>query len=213
MQVDINIISFFLILTVILLWIIVNYKTFIKVYTLQVFLILSLFYMLYSSSFSTDTFLFISFLLAVLVRLFFIPSVLYYFVTKSSLPVVEREFRFGIFFTMLIYFFTLGVIAYFSLEVFHNYNFIIITALFMVVSWFLNFANHKKLIGDILSFLELENGVFLLSLLALEKINFYIDFGIVVDILMSLTILMISTIKIKNVYGSIDIDKLSDLKD
>jgi len=210
---NIEIISFFLILSIILLWITINYKNFIKIYTLQVFLILIVFYLSYHNSFSTDTFLMLSFIFAIVVRWFFIPWALYYFVKNSSLPVVEREFRFGIFFTMLIYFVSLWLISYLSLRIFWQYNFIFISAFFMLVSWFLNFANHKKLIWDILSFLELENGVFLLSLLVLEKINFYIDFGIVIDILMSLTILMISTIKIKQVYWSIDIDKLSELKD
>lgn len=83
----------------------------------------------------------------------------------------------------------------------------------MVVSGFLNFANHKKLIGDILSFLELENAVFLLSLLALHSISFYIELWVIVDVIMSIAILIISTVKIKNVYWTINIDKLSSLKD
>jgi len=83
----------------------------------------------------------------------------------------------------------------------------------MIISGFLNFANHKKLIWDILSILEIENWVFLISLLALDKISFYIELWVIVDIIMSLMILIIMTLKIKNMYWSINIDKISTLKD
>ncbi len=202
-----------LVLTIFILWVTGNYKNFIKIYVLQVAIILAFFYMLYSKNFSEDIFILISFLFAILIRLFLIPWFLYYFVKKSRLPIVEREFKFGIFTNLLIYFFSLWIISFISLKVYWTYNYIFIWAVFMVVSGFLNFANHKKLIWDILSFLELENGVFLLSLLVLEKISFYIELGIIVDIIMSLAILIISTMKIKSVYGSIHIDKLSELKD
>ncbi len=135
------------------------------------------------------------------------------FVKKSKLPVVEREFKFWIFTNLIIYLVSFWIILFISQKVYGTYNYIFIWAMFMVVSGFLNFANHKKLIWDILSFLELENGVFLLSLLVLEKVSLYIELWIIVDILMSLAILLISTMKIKSVYWSIGIDKLSELKD
>ncbi len=202
-----------LILTIILLWITWNYKNFIKIYTMQVIFIIAIFYITYSHQFFSDIFIWISFIFAILIRLILIPWFLYYFVKTSKLPVVEREFKFWTFTNLIIYFLSLLLIVYISLRVFWEYNYIFIGALFMVVSWFLNFANHKKLIWDILSFLELENWVFLISLLVLEKVSFYIELWIIIDILMSISILLISTIKIRNVYWSINIDKLSSLKD
>jgi hydrogenase-4 membrane subunit HyfE len=202
-----------LILTIIILWVVWNYKNFIKIYTIQVAIILWLFYMLYSKDFWSDLFIFISFMFAIIVRLILIPWVLYNFIKTSKLPIVEREFKFGMFFNLIMYFVSLWIITYISIRVFDDFNYIFIASLFMIVSGFLNFANHKKLIWDILSFLELENWIFLLSLLVLDKISFYIELWIVIDIVMSLAILIISTLKIKNVYWSINIDKLSNLKD
>jgi len=202
-----------LIISVLILWVVWNYKNFIKIYALQVALILWAFYLQYGHLFSQDIYLLLSFVFAILIRLLFIPWVLYKFVTDSALPVVEREFKFWIFTNLIIYFISLLIITYISIRVFWNTNYIFIWAFFMLVSWFLNFANHKKLIWDILSFLELENAVFLLSLLVLHKIGFYIELWIIIDIIMSIAILLISTMKIKAVYGSIDIDKLADLKD
>ncbi len=202
-----------LILTIFILWVTWNYKNFIKIYVLQVAVIIAFFYMLYSKQFWEDIFILISFIVAILIRLFLIPWFLYSFVKKSKLPVVEREFKFWIFTNLIIYFVSLLIIVFISQKVYGTYNYIFIWALFMIGSGFLNFANHKKLIWDILSFLELENGVFLLSLLVLEKVSFYIELWIIVDIIMSLAILIISTLKIRSVYWSIDIDKLSKLKD
>jgi len=202
-----------LVLTIVMLWVTWNYKNFIKIYIFQVIIILVFFYILYSQKFIIDIFILISFLFSVLVRLFLIPGFLYYFIGKSKLPIVEREFKFWMFFNLILYFISLFIIVFISKKVYWEYNYIFIWALFMIVSGFLNFANHKKLIWDILSFLELENGVFLLSLLVLEKVSFYIEIWIIVDIIMSLVILLISTLKIKSIYWSIDIDKLSELKD
>ena len=202
-----------LILSVIVLWTIWNYKNFIKMYAVQVTLILWLFAFIYWKDFLTDYALLVSFIFAVVVRFFIIPWVFYRFIKTSSLPVVEREFKFWIFTNLILYFISLWIISFISLKVFWDYNYIFISALFMVVSWFLNFVNHKKLIWDILSLLELENWIFLLSLLVLDKIWFYIELGIIIDIIMSISILMISTMKIKNIYWSINIDKISNLKD
>jgi len=202
-----------IILSIIILWVVWNYKNFIKIYTIQVAMILAIFFIEYSDKFSWDIFILISFLFAIIVRLIIIPWFLYHFVKTSKLPLVEREFKFGMFFNLIMYFIALGIISYISLKVFWKYNYIFIASLFMVVSGFLNFANHKKLIWDILSFLELENGIFLLSLLVLERISFYLELWIVADIIMSLAILLISTLKIKSVYWSINIDKLAKLKD
>lgn len=202
-----------IILSIIILWIVGNYKNFIKIYTIQVFMILAIFFIEYSDKFLEDWFILISFIFAIIIRWLIIPWFLYHFVKTSKLPLVEREFQFWMFINLIIYFLVLGLIAYISMKVFGKYDYIFIASLFMVASGFLNFANHKKLIWDILSFLELENWIFLLSLIVLERISFYLELWIVADIIMSLAILLISTMKIKSVYWSINIDKLANLKD
>ena len=202
-----------IILSIFILWVTSNYKNFIKIYTFQVLIILSIFFLKYNEQFTIDIFIWLSFIFAIIVRFIIIPYILYYFIKTSKLPLVEREFKFWIFFNLIMYFISLTVISYISIKVFWDYNYIFIASLFMVVSGFINFANHKKLIWDILSFLELENGIFLLSLLVLERISFYLELWIIVDIVMSLAILLISTLKIKSVYWTINIDKLANLKD
>ena len=204
---------FLISLSVILLAVIWNYKIFLKIYAFQVLLILSIFYYMYWNLFKDDIFLLISFIFAIGIRLILIPGVLYKFINSSKVPIVEREFKFWIFVNLIIYLASLVLLYNISIKIYWEIQPIFIWATFMVISWFLNFANHKKLIWDILSFLEIENWVFLLSLLALDKISIYLELWIIIDILMSITILIIMTLKIKNIYWSIDIDKISSLKD
>jgi len=204
---------FLISLSVILLAVIWNYKIFLKIYTFQVLLIVSVFYYMYWNLFSEDIFLLISFVFAICIRLILIPGILYKFIDSSKVPIVEREFKFGIFINLIIYLASLVFSYNISLKIYWEIHPIFIWAAFMVISWFLNFANHKRLIWDILSFLEIENWVFLLSLLALDKISIYLELWIIIDIIMSITILIIMTLKIKNIYWSIDIDKISTLKD
>ncbi len=202
-----------LILSTILLWVTWNYRNFIKIYILQVAVIIWLFYSMYWDLFFDHILILVSFIFAIFVRLILIPWFLYFFIKTSKLPVVEREFKFWMFSNLFLYSFSLFMIFLISEKVFWWENFIFVWSMFILVSWFLNFANHKKLIWDILSFLELENWVFLLSLLALEKIGFYIELWIIVDIIMSLAILLFSILKMRSIYWSINIDKISELKD
>jgi hydrogenase-4 component E len=208
-----EIILLLIIFSILILWVIGNYKNFIRRYTIQVALILAVFYFLYANNFLSDFMLLASFISAIIIRLFFIPRVLNKSVNKSWLPIVERKFKFWRFFTLLIYLTTLLFIAFLSKRIFETYNLIFIAGIFIVISSFLNFENHNKLVWDILSFLELENWIFLISLLIIGKVNFYIELGIIIDILMSLSILIISAIKIKKEYWTIDIDQLAELKE
>ena len=204
---------FLILLSILLLALIWNYKVFLRIYTFQVLLILSVFFMMNWDRFLDEKFLALSFIFAVIIRLILIPVVLHKFINGSKLPVLEREFKFWAFVNVIIYMFFLILIYNLSIKIYWEMNPIFIWAFFMIISGFLNFANHKKLIWDILSILEIENWVFLISLLALDKISFYIELWVIVDIIMSLMILIIMTLKIKNMYWSINIDKISTLKD
>jgi hydrogenase-4 membrane subunit HyfE len=195
-----EVLYFLLVLTTIILWIIWNYRNFIQVYIAQSSLIIALFYILYSNQIITDIYIMISFWIAVLFRLLLIPAILFSFIKKSKIPNAKRETRIWIFVMLLIYSILLWFISYISIKVFWKYEHIFIVSLFMIFAWLLNFVNHKKRVWDILSFLELENWVFLLSLLVLYKIGFYVELWITIDILITLFIFIIFSLKIK-LYG------------
>lgn len=213
-----NIIIYWIVFTTILISTTNNYITLLRYYVLQVFWILVLFFMIYSGHFVNDPFLLISFIFAIIIRLIFIPWYINYFIKKFyikklKMRVTDRVFRIPmiLIFIILIGFFTLSY--YSSLYIFWRNEPIFVTSFFVFLSGMLNFVNHRKLVWDILSFLEIENSIFLIWLLILEKVPFYIEFWIIIDVLLILLILLILVYNIKQVAWSTNISNISELKD
>jgi len=212
-----NIVIYWIVFTTILISTTNNYISFLRYYVLQVLLILVLFFIIHSESFLYDMVLFVSFIFAIFVRLIFIPWYINYFiknfyVKKLKMRVTDRVFRIPIslVFILLIFFF---VFSYFTgLYIFWKNEPIFVTSFFIFLAWMLNFVNHRKLVWDILSFLEIENAIFLIWLLVLEKVPFYIEFWIIIDVLLILLILLILVYNIKLVAWSTNISKISELK-
>lgn len=213
-----NIIIYWIVFTTILISTTNNYITLLRYYVLQVFWILVLFFMIYSGHFVNDPFLLISFIFAIIIRLIFIPWYINYFIKKFyikklKMRVTDRVFRIPmiLIFIILIAFFTLSY--YTSIYIFWKNEPIFVTSFFVFLSGMLNFVNHRKLVWDILSFLEIENSIFLIWLLILEKVPFYIEFWIIIDVLLILLILLILVYNIKQVAWSTNISNISELKD
>lgn len=195
-----------------------NYISLLRYYVLQVALILVLFFMLYSGAFAHDKLLLVSFIFAIAIRLIVVPTYINYFikefyVKKLQMRITDRVFRIPqtLIFLILIGFFSLSY--YLAIFIFGEANLIFTASFFVFLAWMLNFVNHRKLVWDILSFLEVENAVFLAWLLILEKVPFYIEFGIIVDILLILLILLILVYNIKQVAGDTQISHMNELKD
>lgn len=190
-----------------------NYLVFIKLYFLQVLSILLIFVFSHGSLFSQDIGLLISFIMAVVIRLFFIPIVMYRFLSQGSFQLVERKMHFGTFRNMIIMLIgTLGAYTL-TLKIFDQPNIIFMTSLMLVFSWFIILINHKRALGNILGFLVLENGLFLISIALVQALNVYMEMGILINILMSLMVLGTSVIKIKQIYGTLELKNLANLKD
>lgn len=202
---------FVLVITVFLLGIVANYFTSLKVYILQVFLIIGIFYFLYQDQLFEDVWLLISFISAIIIRLVMIPRILKDFMKRTLKRLNEKTFFFGRIYHLLLLVFVLIGSYLLSLKILWKVNFIFMGAMLVMFSWLINFVSHKKIIWDVLSFLEVENWVFLLSLLVITYIPFYLEFGIIIDIVMSVLILVVSLIKIKTIYGEKDVE-VSDLQ-
>lgn len=195
-----------------------NYISLLRYYVLQVALILVLFFMLYSWAFAHDKVLLVSFVFAIIIRLVIIPTYINHFikefyVKKLQMRITDRVFRIPqtLVFLILIGFFSLSY--YLGTFIFGQSNLIFTVSFFMFLAGMLNFVNHKKLVWDVLSFLAIENAVFLAWLLILEKVPFYIEFGIIVDVLLILLILLILVYNIKQVSWDTQISNMNELKD
>ncbi len=212
-----NIIIFWIIFSSLLISTTNNYISFLRYYILQVCLILVLFFMLFSDSFIHDKVLMASFIFAIIIRLIIIPNYINYFlkefyVKKLQMRITDRVFRIpqSFVFLILIWFFFLSY--YISIFVFSEMNLIFTVSLFVFFGWLLNFVNHKRLVWDILSFLEIENAVFLVWLMVLENVPLYIEVGIIIDVIIVLLILLILVYNIKQVVWDTEISHINNLK-
>lgn len=164
-----------------------------------------------------DKLLLTSFIFAIIIRLVIIPSYINYFikefyVKKLQMRITDRIFRIpqSLIFLILIWFFLLSY--YLGIFVFWEANFIFTVSFFVFLAGLLNFVNHRRLVWDILSFLEIENAVFLIWLMILEKVPFYIEFGIIIDVILVLLILLILVYNIKQVVWDTEISHINELK-
>lgn len=212
-----NIIIFWVIFSSLLISTTNNYINFLRYYVLQVCLILILFFMLFSDSFMHDKLLIASFIFAIIIRLIIIPNYINYFikefyVKKLQMRVTDRVFRIpqSFVFLILVWFFILSY--YIGKFVFTEINLIFTVSFFVFFAWLLNFVNHRRLVWDILSFLEIENAVFLVWLLVLEDVPLFIEIGIIIDVILVLLILLILVYNIKQVVWNTDISQMNKLK-
>lgn len=189
-----------------------NYLNFIKIYILQTTLIFGVFYILYATKFGSEPLLLFAFVYGIAIRVIGVPLTIHHFLTKLNMPFIERKLHINGLYALCI---QLGILlfVYMLAKKIHEPNLILVASILIVFSWLFTFLNHRKLIGDILAFLFIENGLFLFSMLIIEKISFYAEINIMVDILMSIAVLVISMIKIRSVTGNIDVWQFVELKE
>jgi len=70
----------------------------------------------------------------------------------------------------------------------------------------------KKAIGQIIGFLEVENGIFITAMFSTEGMPFIVDMGIFIDLLTAVMIMGVLVFKINITFESINTDKLNKLK-
>ncbi len=74
-------------------------------------------------------------------------------------------------------------------------------------------ASRRKIITHVIGYLIIENGVFVLSLAVGNEMPMLVNLGIMLDIFASVLILGIFLNKIGDVFKTVDVDELSELKD
>ena len=82
---------------------------------------------------------------------------------------------------------------------------LILIGLFFMIS-------RKKAIGQIVGFLEIENGIFVTAMFATRGMPFIVDMGMFIDLLTAVMILGIMVFKINEKFKSVDINNLKNLR-
>src|SRR5512135_3074082 len=78
---------------------------------------------------------------------------------------------------------------------------------------FLIMVNRRRAITQILGFLMLEKGIFLLALLATYGVPFIVEMGVFLDVLVAVLIMEVFLYRIKDNFDSIDVGELGKLKE
>lgn len=74
-------------------------------------------------------------------------------------------------------------------------------------------VNRRRAVTQILGFLMLENGIFLLALLATYGVPFIVEMGVFLDVLVAVLIMEVFVYRIKDNFDSIDVGELGELKE
>ena len=82
-----------------------------------------------------------------------------------------------------------------------------------VLIGFFIMVNRRRAVTQILGFLMLENGIFLLALLATYGVPFIVEMGVFLDVLVAVLIMEVFVYRIKENFDSIDVGALEKLKE
>jgi hydrogenase-4 component E len=82
-----------------------------------------------------------------------------------------------------------------------------------VLIGFFIMVNRRRAVTQILGFLMLENGIFLLALLATYGVPLIVEMGVFLDVLVAVLIMEVFVYHIKDNFDSIDVGELGKLKE
>jgi hydrogenase-4 component E len=86
-------------------------------------------------------------------------------------------------------------------------------AFFTMFTGFLLIVTRSKAITQVISYLVIENGIYLLGMLFAGQATMLIEFGILLDVIVALFVMGIVVHHINKEFDSIDLSKLTDLRD
>jgi len=82
-----------------------------------------------------------------------------------------------------------------------------------VLIGFFIMVERRRAVTQILGFLMLENGIFLLALLTTYGVPFIVEMGVFLDVLVAVLIMEVFVYHIKDNFDSIDVGQLGNLKE
>jgi hydrogenase-4 component E len=95
----------------------------------------------------------------------------------------------------------------------HVGSLLVPTSLSTALTGFLLLTTRRKAITQVVGYLVLENGIFVMGLCLLEALPFLIETGVLLDLFVGIFVLGIIINRINREYASIDTNQLSSLKE
>jgi hydrogenase-4 component E len=95
----------------------------------------------------------------------------------------------------------------------HVGNLLVPTALSTVLAGFILLTTRKKAITQVVGYLILENGVFIMGLTLLDAMPFLVEMGVLLDLLVGIFVMGIIINHIQREFSSVDTTNLTQLKE
>ncbi len=95
----------------------------------------------------------------------------------------------------------------------HAGSLLVSTSLGTVVTGFLLLTTRRKAITQVAGYLVLENGVFIMGLTLIEAVPFFVEVGVLLDLLVAIFVMGIMLLQISREFASLDTTRLSSLKE
>ena len=95
----------------------------------------------------------------------------------------------------------------------HEGSLLVPTSLSTVFSGFLLLTTRRKAISQVVGYLVLENGVFIMGLTLVDAMPFLVEMGVLLDLLVAIFVMGIIINHIKREFASLDTTRLSQLRD
>jgi hydrogenase-4 component E len=95
----------------------------------------------------------------------------------------------------------------------HVGSLLIPTSLATVLTGFILLTTRRKAITQVAGYLVLENGIFVMGLALIEAIPFFVEIGVLLDLLVAIFVMGIIILQIGREFASLDTTRLSSLKE
>ncbi|HXX67395.1 MAG TPA: hypothetical protein VEK07_09450 [Polyangiaceae bacterium] len=95
----------------------------------------------------------------------------------------------------------------------HVGSLLIPTSLSTVLTGFILLTTRRKAITQVAGYLVLENGIFVMGLALIEALPFFVEVGVLLDLLVAIFVMGIIILQISREFASLDTTRLSALKE
>jgi hydrogenase-4 component E len=95
----------------------------------------------------------------------------------------------------------------------HVGSLLIPTSLATVITGFILLTTRRKAITQVAGYLVLENGIFIMGLSLIEAIPFFVEVGVLLDLLVAIFVMGIILFQINREFASLDTTRLSTLRE
>jgi hydrogenase-4 component E len=145
-----------------------------------------------------------------------IPIMLIFAIKKLT---IKREvepvigFHFSIFIALILIIISNLIAEKLNFSPYFNGQLIITVAISLIVSGLLIITTRKKALTQVIGYLTMENGIYLVGLLSSEHHGYIIEFGVLLDVLVAVMLMGIVINNINQAFDDCDVTKLRNLKD